>query len=315
MCHNCNGSGHIARVCKKSEINAMCVKQEFPEEQGTEEEELYVVYDDNAMSKSEISVPLKIENNDCLMQLDTGCALSLAPLGFIKEVCPDVALKPTNVVLSTYNGETLHPLGEAFVNVEYSVSQYSLLLLILREGSCALFGQNWLMDVNLDWKNLPGLNHIGPLPSPASSVPGFIGNQTLDSVIEQYSELFWTQLGCYTGTPVVLNESRQAKFHKARPVPHALQSKVESTLLKMEKDGVIERVTSAVSAAPIVVVGKKESDEVRVCGDFSVTYNACANVETYPMPQIEDMHSALRGCTVFSVLDMKNAKTLSKHSS
>lgn len=99
----------------------------------------------------------------------------------------------------------------------------------------------------------------------------------------------------------------EAKFHKARPVSYALQSKVERTLLKMEKDGVIERVTSAVSAAPIVVVGKKESDEVRVCGDFSVTYNACANVETYPMPQIEDMHSALRGCTVFSVLDMKQA--------
>ena len=68
----------------------------------------------------------------------------------------------------------------------------------------------------------------------------------------------------------------------------------------------IERVTSAVSAAPTVVVGKKESEDVRVCGDFSVTYNAYANVETYPMPQIEDIHSALRGCTVFSVLDIKH---------
>ena len=78
---------------------------------------------------SEISVPLKIENNDCLMQLDTGCVLSLAPLNFIKEVCPDVTLKPTNVVLPTYTGETVHSLGEAFVNVEYSGSQYSLPLL------------------------------------------------------------------------------------------------------------------------------------------------------------------------------------------
>ena len=69
----------------------------------------------------------------------------------------------------------------------------------------------------------------------------------------------------------MLNESKEAKFHKARPVPYALQSKVESALLKMEKDGVIERVTSANSAAPIVVVGKKDSDDVRVCGDFSVT--------------------------------------------
>ena len=80
----------------------------------------------------------------------------------------------------------------------------------------------------------------------------------------------------------------------------------------MEKDGVIERVTSAVSAAPIVVVGKKESiNEVRACGDFSVTYN----VETYPMPQIEDMHSALRGCTVFSVLDMKQRYPLQRNHS
>ena len=75
----------------------------------------------------------------------------------------------------------------------------------------------------------------------------------------------------------------------------------------METDGVIERVPSATSAAPIVTVGKKESDDVRVCGDFSVTYNACANVETYPMPKIKDMHSALRGRTVFSVLDLKQA--------
>ena len=69
----------------------------------------------------------------------------------------------------------------------------------------------------------------------------------------------------------------------------------------------IQRVTSAVSAATIVVVGKKESEDVRVSADFSVTYNAYADVETYPMPQIEDMHSALRRCTVISVLDIKQA--------
>ena len=46
----------------------------------------------------------------------------------------------------------------------------------------------------------------------------------------------------------------------------------------------IQRVTSAVSAVPIVVVGKKESEDVHV------TYNAHADVETYPMTQIEDMH-------------------------
>ena len=45
-------------------------------------------------------------------------------------------------MLLTYTGEIVHPLGEAFVNVEYSGSQYSLPLLIVGEGSCALLGSN-----------------------------------------------------------------------------------------------------------------------------------------------------------------------------
>ena len=66
-------------------------------------------------------------------------------------------------------------------------------------------------------------------------------------------------------------------------------------LLKMGKGGVIERVISAVSAAPIVVLCRKGNEDVCVCGDFSVTHSARADVETYPRPQIEDMHSALTG--------------------
>jgi hypothetical protein len=54
-------------------------------------------------------------------------------------------------------------------------------------------------------------------------------------------------------------------------------------------------------------VSKKSSDEVRICGDFNVTFNACADVVTYTIPRIEDLHAALRGCSVCSVLDMSRA--------
>ena len=287
-CRNCNTRGHIARACRKNGVNAVCAEGELTEGKLFEEDEL-------------LSVPLKVQNNDCSMQLDTGCALSLAPMSFFKRVCPDIDMQPTKVVLSSYTGETVRPLGEAYAKVEYLGLQHSLPLLVVQE---VLFGRNWLMGINVDWKNLPGLNHIeSMLPSATASQ----GNATMDSALQQYDESFQSELGCYTGEPVVLNDSKGAKFHKARVVPYALQSKVESTLLKMEKDGVIQRVTSAVSAATIVVVGKKESEDVRVCGDFSVTYNAYADVETYPMPQMEDMHTALRGRTVISVLDIKQA--------
>ena len=165
-------------------------------------------------------------------------------------------------------------------------SQHTLPLLIVLERTGTLFGQNWLTDVKLDWKKLSGLNNVGPLPCCPSTHQETLGNQTLASVLEKYNELFQPQLGCYNRDPVVLNESKEAKFHKDRPVPYVLQSKVKSALLKMEKYDVIERVTSANSAAPIVVVDKKDSEDFRVCGGFSVTCNASARVETYPMPQI-----------------------------
>ena len=75
----------------------------------------------------------------------------------------------------------------------------------------------------------------------------------------------------------------------------------------MESNGVIKKVKSSSCAAPIVVVKKKNTNELRICGDFSVTYNTCTDLVSYPIPRIEDLHAALRGCSVFSVLDMKSA--------
>lgn len=38
-----------------------------------------------------------------------------------------------------------------------------------------------------------------------------------------------------------------------------------------------------------------------------MTYNTCAKVKTYPIPKIEDIHASVRGCKVFSILDMSQA--------
>ena len=195
-------------------------------------------------------------------------------------------------------------MGKINVTGTYAGTEYSLPLLVVPQGCGALFGTNWLRYIKLDWNKLPGIESQVRCSARARCSEITDNHKTLEALISQYDELFEPQLGCYTGEPVVLNESTGAKFLKARPVPYALQKRVENALLKMEKDRVIERVSSATSAAPIVTVGKKDGDEVRVCGDFSATYNSCANVETYPMRKIEDMHSALRGCTVFSVLDL-----------
>ena len=269
------------------------------------EEDLFTVFDVNSFFTSETSVALQIENEECCTQLDTSCTLSLASVAFYEKLCSHIPLTPTAVKLSTYTGEKIQSLGKMNVAVTYAGTEYSFPLLVAPQGCGALFGRNLLRYIKLDWHKLHGIESQVPCSARARCSEITDNHKTLEALISQYDELFEPQLRCYTGEPVILNESTCAKFHKARPVSYALQKRVENALLKMEKDGVIERVSSATSAAPIVTVGKKTGDEVRVCVDFSVTYNSCANAETYPMAKIEDMHFALRGCTAFTVLDMK----------
>ena len=230
----------------------------------------------------------------------------LAPKTFYDQYYSNVPLKPTSVLLSTYTGETLYPLGEANIKLEYAGQEYSLPLIVVPKGSNALFGRNWLQDVKLDWPNLPGLKQINQVSSVCKTLSSAVSSG-LQSVIQKHSCLFESNLGCYNGPPVDLKVSKEPKFYKARSVPYGLKSKVETALLNVERDGVIDRVASGPCATPIVIVGKKNSEEVRSCEDFSLTYNSCADVETHPLPKLDDLHEALRGCKVFSILDMSQA--------
>ena len=54
----------------------MCAEGDLTEGPLFEEDEVFMVYDVNTISKAEISVPFNFQINDCSMQLDAGCALS-----------------------------------------------------------------------------------------------------------------------------------------------------------------------------------------------------------------------------------------------
>ena len=239
VCSRCKRTSHIARVSKKGNMQNNRVEQRLDSDAVFLEEDFFTVFDVNSLFTLEISVPLQIENEECCMKLDTGCALSLASMAFYEKFCSHIPLTPTAVKLSTYTAEKIQPLGKINVAVTYFGAEYSLPLLVVPQGCGAPFGRNWLRHIKLDWNKLPGIESQVPCPARARCAEITDNNKTLEALLSQYDELLEPQLGCYTGEPVVLNESTGAKFHKARPVPYALQKRVENALLKMEKDGVI----------------------------------------------------------------------------
>ena len=106
---------------------------------------------------------------------------------------------------------------------------------------------------------------------------------------------------------VLVDPTEHPRYYKARPVPYAMRDKVEAELQRLQEQGVIEPVTHADWAAPVVAVLKKDKDTVRLCGDYKQTVNRSVKLDRYPIPRIEDIFTKISGCTVFSTLDMSQA--------
>ena len=88
--------------------------------------------------------------------------------------------------------------------------------------------------------------------------------------------VFDGQLGTITGYQASLQvkEGAQPRFIRARPVKACTfcMAAVEQELERLEKEGILEKVSSSEWATPIVIVPKRGGG-LRLCGDYNLTIN------------------------------------------
>ena len=170
-------------------------------------------------------------------------------------------------------------------------------LLVVEGNGPSLMGRDWLKRVKLDRSQLHAIREDVPQHSPA-----------LTALLHKHKQLFNDELGTIQGTKAKLHidPNAQPKFYRPRNVPYAIRGRVDQALTCLEEQGVIEPVDFADWAAPIVPVMKKDGS-IRVCGDYKLTVNQAAKVDTYPLPLIDDLFSSLAGGTTFSKLDLAHA--------
>ena len=192
-------------------------------------------------------------------------------------------MQSSNVRVKTYTGESLDVIGSIVVDVEYESQRESLQLHIVAGAEPTLLGRDWLHKLKLNW---PAICHL------SSSL-------TLESVLDMHNTLFNEELGCVQGmsAKIHVEPGSSPQFCKARPVPFAL------SLDRLHESGVIEPVEYAEWVAPIVPVIKSDGS-VRICGDYKVTVNRVAKVDSYPLPRIDDLFALLAGGKLFSKLDL-----------
>ncbi|XP_011869480.1 PREDICTED: uncharacterized protein K02A2.6-like, partial [Vollenhovia emeryi] len=80
----------------------------------------------------------------------------------------------------------------------------------------------------------------------------------------------------------------------------------DKELDRLCKEGILEKVNTSRWATPIVPVLKK-NNQVRICGDFSVSLNPHLIVDEHPLPTTDELFTSMEGCTIFSKIDLQNA--------
>ena len=147
----------------------------------------------------------------------------------------------------------------------------------------SLLGRDWLSSLQLDWREL----HL--LKSSTVTKP-------LEEILERHAAIFKDELGTIVGVTakILVDPTIQPRFCKLRPIPYAVRARVEAELERLESEGIIEPVTTSEWAAPIVPVVKRDGT-IRVCGDYKLTANKAALVDSYPLPRVEDLFASLAG--------------------
>ena len=157
--------------------------------------------------------------------------------------------------LQSHCGQILSVRGEAVVPVRYGDQEIRGRVVVVNAVSTpAVLGRNWLSQLKLDWASLFSLNVLDP--------------------VHEFPELFKEGMRKLQGVQakITLRENARPVFHKARPVPFALQAKVDTEIDRSVRDRVLTTVEQSEWALPIVVA-RKSDGSIRLCGDYKVTIN------------------------------------------
>ena len=171
-----------------------------------------------------IVVTVKVNNVDLPMELDTGASLSLISEATYKSFLPALPpLSPTSVVLTTYTGEKILPLGSIDVTVVYQSQESRLPLLVVAGEGPSLIGRNWLEHIQLNWSDIKIINSFS----------------SLGSVLDSHAEVFRPQLGKLHNitAKLYIKTGARPRFFCPRSVAHSLNDKVAQEIDRLQKLG------------------------------------------------------------------------------
>ena len=257
ICNNCNIKGHLAKACRKlqgrkftsnthqinTELDIARTAEESAEDEleinYTAEDESEIYHLHHIAGKNAYTITLRVNNCDVNFEIDTGSGLTIISEELYNSVFKDTPLQNTNICLKTYSGEALSVLGKLPAEIQHNGEVYRQVFIYVVKGrGTPLLGRDLLTHIKLNWCCVNKVEN------------------SLNKLLEQYSELFSSKLGKMKNFQAKLNVKQGAtpKFCKARNIPFALQDAVKLELARLENEGILKPISYSDWASPIVIV-------------------------------------------------------------
>ena len=243
-------------------------------------------------------VQCKVDNETVNFLLDLGARVSILSHKFYMEHLKHVKVQPAKAILRTYSGQVIPCIGCVSVPVQYSnCSALTFSFFVTEQGES-------VMGIDL-FDALGGSASFGPTTFVSdahmtSSVSAAMSSVSLDE-FPSLVKVGGTLRG-FVHRPRVNPSIAPVQQHFWHP-PQAMREPIARELLRMEAEGVIERIEASPWTSNIVTARKKDNG-IRLCVNLTDVKKALVP-DRFPLPTMQELTEKIAGSTVFSKLDLR----------
>ncbi|XP_024942173.1 uncharacterized protein LOC107269153 [Cephus cinctus] len=297
----CPAYGKECNICKrKNHFAKMCRSKNSSEHRDDKVDSLYVGSLNSSNNEFDWMENTTVNNSRKIeVKLDSGTRCNVLPSYKLKNLkLKNVKIEKTNVKLTAYGGQRINVVGKCRLNCKFVNRENVDLEFVVTENTDdqpVIIGLPSLMQLNT-------VQRVHNIKASENS-----NNLTVEKILNKHKKVF-EGIGCVTNFEydIQLKEDAKPTIAACRKIPIALNDQVKKELDKMEKDGIIKKVTEPTDWVHPIVISKKKNGQIRICID-PTEFNKFVKRYHRKIPTFDELSSDIAGSKVFSVLDADRA--------